>query len=201
MKQRILMVMILVIGSWVTLFSTGYANDGDSGYPVPTEETKPPVNPTKVPTQKPPTQKPPTQEPTQKPTQVPTKPQPGIPNPDSREKLPGEFNLVCQGERIHPALVGLSTRYAVDYELLLSYFCNTEFGVGQIALALTTALRTNGEISMEELLSQRMVEGLGWGQIWQNLGLIGQRNQGSEGDPGKGSGRVFKLRGFYSLHQ
>jgi hypothetical protein len=87
-----------------------------------------------------------------------------------------ELDPVCEGIRIHPVLDGLSTQYAVTYDELKAYYCDLGMSVGEIALALQTNQRTDGETSIEELFSQRSEDGLGWGEIWQSLNLIGSGN-------------------------
>jgi len=93
-----------------------------------------------------------------------------------------ELNLACDGTRVHPALNGLAVRFNVPYEEVLLYFCDLEMGVGEIKLLLQTVLLTGEETSLEELLAQRVDEGLGWGEIWQSLGLIGNGRNGAD-DP------------------
>jgi hypothetical protein len=96
-----------------------------------------------------------------------------------------EFALVCSGEITHPVLMDLAETYAVDYEDLLAYFCEDEFGVGEIRLALITAEREGVDLTYEEILAMRLEDGIkevGWGLIWQELGLIGRarQNRGQE---------------------
>ena len=111
---------------------------------------------------------------------------------DTPEETEGEdlneLSPVCSGDRPHPVLVRLAERYKADYDMLAMYFCDYEMGVGQISLALSTSLKMEGEVSMEELLLQRIDEGLGWGQIWQSLGLIGNNQQNGENDYENGNG-------------
>ncbi len=80
---------------------------------------------------------------------------------------------VCDGERLHPVLDGFSTKFNILYDDLLVYFCDLDLGVGEIALALQTSQRTDGEVALEDLFTQRVDDGLGWGEIWQDLNLIG----------------------------
>ena len=56
----------------------------------------------------------------------------------------------------------------------MGYFCSDNLGVGEVALALVTVQHLEGEVDMETLLTQRLDDGLGWGEIWQALGLIGK---------------------------
>ena len=118
---------------------------------------------------------------------------------------------MCSGEMIHPVLMSLVESYGVVYEDLLMYFCDYDFGVGEIRLALNTAERDEGDMTYKDILQMRLEDGtkeIGWGQIWQELGLIGRgrpdqgQDMGEEGrnnkpefppglggpPPGKGGG-------------
>jgi hypothetical protein len=89
-----------------------------------------------------------------------------------------ESDPVCDGTRVHPVLEGFSVQYNIPYESLLVYYCQLDVSVGEIALALQTNQRTDGETSVEDLFSQRVDDGLGWGEIWQSLNLIGNGGEG-----------------------
>jgi hypothetical protein len=106
-------------------------------------------------------------------------------------------SAICSGEIIQPALEGLASTFGVSYEELLPYFCEG-FGVGEIKLALETAEK-DVDMTWDELLEAR--RSAGWGEIWQELGLIGKdkedndnpeggpENKGKpENHPGKGKG-------------
>jgi hypothetical protein len=93
-----------------------------------------------------------------------------------------ECEQVCSGEMLHPVLTSLAETYEVEYDDLLEYFCVYEFGVGEIRLALATAERVDG-VLYTDLLDWRYAEGMkdvGWGLIWQELGLIGRGRQNKE---------------------
>jgi hypothetical protein len=94
-----------------------------------------------------------------------------------------ECEQVCSGEMLHPVLTRLAETYEVAYEDLLEYFCDFEFGVGEIRLALVTAERDDVTYTYKQLLEWRYAEGMkdvGWGRIWQELGLIGRGRQNKE---------------------
>jgi len=94
-----------------------------------------------------------------------------------------EFALVCSGEITHPVLMSLADTYKVDDKDLLAYFCEEEFGVGEIRLALITAMREGIDLTYDQILEMRFKEGIkevGWGLIWQELGLIGRGRQNQE---------------------
>jgi hypothetical protein len=102
-----------------------------------------------------------------------------------------EVNDYCTnwGELQHPVGSGIALRYDVDYELVMTWFCQG-YGFGQIMLALETSkiLATNpdaDQFSPEELLTMRTNQ-LGWGEIWKTLKFTG-RPKGSDwagGPPG-----------------
>jgi hypothetical protein len=115
---------------------------------------------------------------------------------------------VCSGEIIHPALESLAMTFGVAYEELLPYFCEQNFGIGEIKHALETAEHEDVEMTWQELLAWR--HNAGWGEIWQDLGLIGKdknkngetleiqeqeqekvktNNGKSDDNPGKGKGK------------
>ncbi len=85
----------------------------------------------------------------------------------------------CSGEIIQPALEDLASTFGVSYEELLPYFCEQNFGIGEIKLALETAEHEDVEMTWEELLEWR--HNAGWGEIKQELGLIGKdKNENGE---------------------
>jgi hypothetical protein len=90
---------------------------------------------------------------------------------------------VCSGEMDHPVLISLAETYKIAYQDLLEYFCDFEFGIGEIRLALVTAERDGVTDTYQDLLEWRYAEGMkdvGWGRIWQELGLIGRGRQDKE---------------------
>lgn len=102
-----------------------------------------------------------------------------VPEEEEEEDEPG---AVCSGTQIHPVLTSMAEEYAVDYQMLVDYFCQG-LGVGEIKLALQTASKENVELTYEELLAMRLAVGeekMGWGKIWQELGLIGKNKQNTE---------------------
>lgn len=111
-----------------------------------------------------------------------------------------DMSLICSGEMDHPVLLSLAEDYGVDYSELAAYFC-AGYGVGEIKLALQTAEKTeDAEDLWSDYLDMRKgEEEKGWGEIWQELGLIGKdkekdkgpdpENKGKpENHPGKGKG-------------
>lgn len=98
-----------------------------------------------------------------------------------------EFALVCSGEITHPVLMSLADTHEEDYDVLRDYFCDDDFGVGEIRLALITAERDDVALTFEQILQMRFDNGMkkvGWGLIWQELGLIGRGRQNHKSDNG-----------------
>jgi hypothetical protein len=58
----------------------------------------------------------------------------------------------------------------VTYDEIMGWFCEENLGFGEIKHLLNTAL--NSEFSIEEILEMR--GDMGWGEIWQEAGFIGQ---------------------------
>jgi hypothetical protein len=100
----------------------------------------------------------------------------------------GGYYCDPSSEEMHPFGEGLADRYGVEYEILQEWFCNG-FGWGQIMLALETSDIISTDEDFEDLegfeaLLARRNGGEGWGEIWQDLGLIGRPEDASppEGD-------------------
>lgn len=97
------------------------------------------------------------------------------PRADEEDPPDATPNTFCVDREIeHPAIGRLAELYGVDYATLIGWFCDDGFGVGQIMLALTTAAATDTDAA--DLLTDR-AEGRGWGEIWQEMGLIGRGRQ------------------------
>ncbi len=92
---------------------------------------------------------------------------------DREQEMDGESdgNFCTDGEKSHPVAESMAETYGLTYEEIIGWFCNEDAensnGLGQIMLALETAELT-GEPA-ETYLSARE-EGMGWGQIWQEVG-------------------------------
>lgn len=91
---------------------------------------------------------------------------------------PSDGFYCIQSEIPHPSGKRLAELYGVDYLTLQEWFCEG-FGWGQIMLALQTGMITGDDPGY--LLEQRK-SGMGWGEIWQDLGLIGRGNSDTETD-------------------
>jgi hypothetical protein len=108
-----------------------------------------------------------------------------------------EGSYFCENRKgEHPVAAGIAEKYEVDYETVIAWFCGDEdfvkpdgdnFGFGEIMLALQTIALDDVELSAEEILEMR-ADGLGWGEIWQEFGLIGKPDHAGPPDwAGKGS--------------
>lgn len=95
---------------------------------------------------------------------------------------PSEGYFCTQADVPHPFGARLAERYDTDYATLQGWFCDG-FGWGQIMLALQTGQLT--DMDAESFLTAR-TDGQGWGQIWQELGLIGRPE---DAGPPEGKGR------------
>ena len=75
-----------------------------------------------------------------------------------------------QSEDPHPFGARLAERFESDYSTMQTWFCEGS-GWGEIMLAMKTSKITEGDPA--ELIAARK-DGSGWGQIWQEAGLIGK---------------------------
>jgi hypothetical protein len=90
------------------------------------------------------------------------------------EPLVSQDGYYCtQSDEMHPFGARLVDRYGMDYATLQDWFCSG-FGWGQVMLALQTATITSDDPN--SLLDARSA-GQGWGEIWQELGLIGKSDK------------------------
>ncbi|MGD2158608.1 MAG: DUF5667 domain-containing protein [Anaerolineales bacterium] len=105
------------------------------------------------------------------------------------EEIPVEDKVYCVGVDPHPVAEGLAEDYDVTEEQIMEWFCDRNFGFGEIMHALETSEITLDDIdiqdySPEELLDMKEEMG-GWGKVWQELGLIGKpEDAGKPEDPG-----------------
>lgn len=106
-----------------------------------------------------------------------------------REREREEDGYFCsEGAEDHPVALAIAETYGVDYETVIGMFCAGEgeegsarTGFGNIMLAFHTAEATGGDAL--EILSMKE-DGTGWGQIWQDMGLIGKDREKPD-KPGK----------------
>ena len=79
-------------------------------------------------------------------------------------------------EKPHPLAARLADRYGVTEGWVMEYFCGG-YGMGQIMLALKTSEIEGIDVDADTLLAER-ANGIGWGNIWKKLGLIGSEKDG-----------------------
>ncbi len=104
---------------------------------------------------------------------------------DGGEGESGTNPHCTSGGAQHPMAVRLAETYGTSYEQVMQWFCEGQYGLGQIAMALQTSQLTGQP--PESLLAARG-EGRGWGQIWKEQGLIGRSEDGGP-PPWAGQGR------------
>lgn len=103
--------------------------------------------------------------------------------PSNGEDKGNHQNVYCTGRKdhAHPMATGIAETYGVSEGEVMNMFCNN-FSIGEIMLALQTQ-QMNGT-PPEDSLAQRQ-NGMGWGQIWKEAGLIGNPDHGTP--PGHGN--------------
>jgi hypothetical protein len=89
--------------------------------------------------------------------------------PDETGKPNSAFCADDKQDRVHPMAEQISEKYGVTTDWVMSYYCNGQ-SIGAIMLALKTS-QLNGSDPASTLVLR--AEGVGWGHIWQNMGMIG----------------------------
>jgi hypothetical protein len=94
----------------------------------------------------------------------------------------------------HPVGERIAERYAVEYEWVMGWFCDSAFGFGEIMLALETSKVTTptptdleAVVDLSGLADKYLndkIELGGWGQVWKSLGFNG-RPKSADWDDGK----------------
>jgi hypothetical protein len=79
-------------------------------------------------------------------------------------------------EKPHPLAARMAERYGVTEGWIMEYFCSG-YGMGQIMLALKTSQIEGLSTDADTLLAER-ANGIGWGNIWKRLDLIGSEKDG-----------------------
>ena len=98
---------------------------------------------------------------------------------DEQDDGSKENSAYCSDEKQgkpHPLATKLSERYGVDEGWIMRHFC-AGHGMGAIMLALKTSEIDGVDLDADSLLAERE-NGSGWGQIWQDQGLIGNEKEG-----------------------
>jgi hypothetical protein len=89
--------------------------------------------------------------------------------PDETGKPNSAFCADDKQDRVHPMAEQISEKYGVTTDWVMSYYCNGQ-SIGAIMLALKTS-QLNGSDPASTLALR--AEGVGWGHIWQSMGMIG----------------------------
>lgn len=78
----------------------------------------------------------------------------------------------CSGDKEgdHPFAANIANTYGVSVDEVMGYYCQG-VGFGQIMLALQTGKMEGATSSVGDMLAARE-SGLGWGQIWQEMGIV-----------------------------
>ena len=79
-------------------------------------------------------------------------------------------------EKPHPLAARLAERYGVTEDWVMDHFCDG-YGMGAIMLALKTSQIEGVDTDPDTLLSGR-ANGVGWGNLWKDLRLIGNEKDG-----------------------
>ena len=84
----------------------------------------------------------------------------------------------CGGDKdkAHPFAAGVAETYGVSEDDVMGYFCQG-YGFGQIMLAIQTQKMEGVSSSVAAMLAARE-SGLGWGQIWKDIGIVGNKDHG-----------------------
>jgi hypothetical protein len=89
-----------------------------------------------------------------------------------------ETSAYCSGDKDkdHPFAAGVAETYGVSEDEVMGYFCQG-YGFGQIMLAIQTQKMEGVSSSVAAMLAARK-DGLGWGQIWKDMGIVGNKDHG-----------------------
>jgi hypothetical protein len=100
---------------------------------------------------------------------------------DDKDQAEGgkQNNAFCaegKQEKPHPVATKLAERYDITEQWVMNYFCDG-YSMGAIMLALKTSQLDGVLVDADTLLAER-ANGIGWGQIWKDMGLIGSEKNG-----------------------
>jgi hypothetical protein len=96
---------------------------------------------------------------------------------DEGEEETEEETAYCVGADPHPTTQRLADTYGATYEEIMGWFCDEGYGLGEIEHALQTSATTG--LSVEDVFALKTDLG-GWGEVWQELGLIGSKGDVEE---------------------
>jgi hypothetical protein len=77
----------------------------------------------------------------------------------------------------------LEPNRSVTYNDIMGWFCNDKLGFGEIELAFK--LFKSSDLLVDEIIAMRQVEGLGWGQIKQQIAADDPDNEEYKNPAGK----------------
>lgn len=94
----------------------------------------------------------------------------------------GEGDTSCTGADPHPTGQNLALQYGVSYEEIMGWFCNFNFGFGEIDQGYSLSLIYG--VPVNEIFAMRTA-GMGWGQIKKDLAAGGadSSDPGDNGNP------------------
>jgi len=105
---------------------------------------------------------------------------PAPPGEEVGDELPKTNSYFCVNDDVeHPVGSRLDEAFGVENGFVMEWFCDRKMGFGQIMLALTTA-QVSGRNAAS--LQVERAAGKGWGQIWQEEGLIGRGRPKDNGE-------------------
>jgi hypothetical protein len=89
-----------------------------------------------------------------------------------------ETSAYCGGDKdnAHPFAAGVAETYGVSEDEVMGFFCQG-YGFGQIMLAIQTQKMEGVSSSVGAMLAARK-DGMGWGQIWKDMGIVGNKDHG-----------------------
>ncbi|MGD2144426.1 MAG: DUF5667 domain-containing protein [Anaerolineae bacterium] len=87
----------------------------------------------------------------------------------------------CVSDGTHPVAQRLAVRYEVELDQVEDWFCKDGYGFGEVLHALEMS-QGLVDVTADEVLELRAK--FGWAQVWQLLGLVGERG----GRAGRGNG-------------
>jgi len=91
-------------------------------------------------------------------------------------KLNSAYCADGKQEKPHPLAARMAERFDVTEQWVMGYFCDG-YGMGAIMLALKTS-QIDGIAADPDFLLDERANGVGWGNIWKNIGLIGSEREG-----------------------
>jgi hypothetical protein len=100
------------------------------------------------------------------------------------ETRPGAY-CEDQADEPHPMAVALAAQFDQEPDVVMGWFCEG-YSFGEIMLALSTS--GGEEYSVDQILQLREA-GDGWGQIWKDLGIIGNPGRPDDVGPPDGAGK------------